>query len=409
MSRGNRIALELWASELCNHADGTGTAVGFTRLGPVVNFGDLLIHGIGDPEQLLAAEQLSHLVSGLRYASSALGAFLNHSNDAAIHFAYYAQLRAANSLYAWSGIRSKWGNYFYLDSAQQKHTPSSNPPTHDAIWALWTEWVKRPDARNLLGGKIQLIASVKLDNVIDAIRFTQPQQALLSWGSDLLNVGLDKKSRNDASYNANWIGTPIDRMSADSGNMVKDLWTLFLTDGISLGFDATLCNYFVQNALNREAAMQNGAHNKAAYLIKISSHISANTGVPDADILRRLDPAAYPTRIFDLASSADRNVENILSRSFVMLRIAILATHQNLQAAPNRSSQTWLSHWLEHAGLWDPNSGVALEDLETDYADAAQAVASSQPMPSTFWIEENLKNSILLTRPEACVSWSLIA
>lgn len=130
-----------WCADVCKHADGRSTVTGMGSLGPVAAFSDLLLPSNANPQTTLAAEQLVHLVEGWRYAAAATNSVLSHATDQALHLAYYAELRAAMSLFAWSGIRVKQGAYYYLDSnGNQVRTAPQR--THDAVWGLWKEWVK---------------------------------------------------------------------------------------------------------------------------------------------------------------------------------------------------------------------------------------------------------------------------
>ncbi|QBC32405.1 hypothetical protein DRB87_15050 [Pandoraea sp. XY-2] len=313
------------------------------------------------------------------------------------------------SLFAWSGIRAKWHGYYYLDSNGTKQLPAAtNPPTHTGIWALWNEWVTRPDIKTLLSQSIKLHPAITFDKVVKAINFAQPGQALKSWGADLLNISDDHAARNAASYNATWIDTPLSQMKEEEAEIVRELWQLLLSDGSSLGFDSSLCSHFAEQAVERTHIIAGKSRDDIR--LNIAQHISNNTGLPVDDVLRRLDPTLYSSRPFLLAASADTKPQNVLCRSFLLLRMALLAmkTSLSLPSIPE-TAKKWLENWLEHAGIWSAGTGMDLLDIEIDYRDAVSDLEVARPLPATLWQGENSTHIMRIARPDACIAWSLVA
>ncbi|WP_278651755.1 hypothetical protein [Pandoraea pnomenusa] len=398
-----------WSKSICAAADGSGTIAGFQALGPLASPQDLLVTAAtsGNPQCVLAAEQVIHLVEGWRYAAAATSAYLAHSNAAATHFAYYAELRAATSLFAWSGIRAKWHKYYYLDASGAKVVPQGNPPTHQAVWALWTEWVTRPDIQTLMSQQIKLHPLVSMDKVVNAISFSRPGQVLKAWGADLVNVSNDHTARNDASYEATWLHSPLSQMSVDEAELIREVWRLFLADGSGLGFDAALCNYLVEQSVSQETL---GNQTPADIRTNIVKHIAANSGASELEIARRLDASLYPRRPFELAADAATLPQNVLSRSFLLLRMALLALKSSL-SVPGMPvvAKSWLENWLEHAGIWSQSAGVDPIDIEIDYRDAVLDLNVARPLPASLWEGVNQARFALVARPDACIAWSLVA
>ncbi|WP_416268206.1 hypothetical protein SD235_10290 [Burkholderia cepacia] len=396
-----------WSELICNAADGKGTLLGLQQLGPATNPQDLLISATlsNNPQCLLAAEQIIHLVDGWRYAAAATSAILTHSNAMATHFAYYAELRAAMSLFAWSGIRAKYHGYFYLDKDGNKKITNMNPNTHTAIWDIWKQWTKRPDVETLLSNGIHLHPVATLRHVVKAINFTIPQQALTQWGSDLVKIADDHDARNTASYEAIWTSAKLTRMKTAEAELVRDLWKLFLPDGGALGFDTALCNHFIAERLPKD-----DANAKASFIDSVAKHISDNCGAPKEDIVRRITPDAYISSPFTKAAEAATSTDNVLCRAFLVLRIAMLALKKSL-AAPGVSpvARKWLESWLEHAGLWSSSFGIDPVDIEVDYRDAVSDFTTPSPLPNSLWDGENSSRIAKLSRPDACIAWSLVA
>lgn len=405
------VAFAKWCSDICQFSDGSGTLNGLRALGPINNPNDLLLPRTGaSPQAILAAEQLVHLIEGWRYAAASTSALLSHANGQALHLAYYAELRAAMSLFAWSGIRVKRREFYYLDSKGQKQTVA-HQKTHDAVWGLWNHWVRRNDAKKLFNDHIKLLPSVTLGEVLSSVQYVNASATLASWGLDLWDPSNDHFARNDVSYEALLAAKPLTLMATQDGQLVLDLWKLFLSDGASLAFDAALINYIVADAVPKLAA-QSQADVKPSFqeqLKDVATSIAATTGVDEGEILRRLDHNAYPTRPFSLAAASNSDVGNVVCRAFFLLRMAMMATKISIKTSPQTSAKKWMENWLGHAGIWSPSNSIELFDLEEDYRIAVDEFSLTPPYPQSFWDASNINRSTRLTRPDACIAWGLVA
>lgn len=391
---------------ICNAASGLTVQKGFNQLGPINKFEDLLCPAASPvPGAELAAEQVFHMIEGWRYASAASNAYLNHSKHTALHFAYYAELRAALSLLSWSGIRVRQNAHYYLDVFGNKKTVIHSP-THSAVWGLWKNWVKRPDATKLFRDQIKLTTSVSLSNVLTSLQYVDPSKTLQNWGMDLAKIQSDHTARNTSSYEAFWINSPLSRMSHDDLDLILMLWKLLLPQDSGLLFDSTLISYFVSKALPAMTLRMGGTSEDC--LKQIVGAIVTNTGADPALISRRLDTTQYKTKPFDLASSQDSKTENVLCRAFFLLRLSMLATKTSLAVTPNTATADWLTNWFEHAGLWDKKSGVDAYDTNEDYELALDHFNATPVVLTDLWAQDNLKNTVRLTRPEACMVWNVI-
>lgn len=391
---------------ICSASSGLMVQKAFNNLGPINKFEDLLCPAGGaNAASELAAEQIFHMIEGWRYASAATNAFLNHSQHTALHFAYYAELRAALSLLSWSGIRVRQSAHYYLDVYGNKK--SFGPErTHSAVWGLWQHWVKRADATKLFKDQIKLTSSVSLSNVLTSLQYVDPAKTLQNWGMDLAKIQADHTARNTSSYEAFWINAPLSRMSRDDLDLVLMLWKLLLPQDSGLLFDSSLISYFVSKAL--PAMTHRMGKTSGECLNQIVQSIVTNTGADPELILRRLDTSQYETKPFDLASSVDTKTENVLCRAFFLLRLSMLAAKTSLAMTQNSATMDWLSNWFEHAGLWSKDSGIDAYDTSEDYVIALDHFAASPTVLSELWGEQNLVNTVRLARPEACLVWNVI-
>lgn len=399
---------------ICTNASGLSVQQAFDNLGPITKFEDLLCPPgkLTGPTEL-ASEQVFHMIEGWRYASAATAAFLNHSEQTALHFAYYAELRAALSLLSWSGIRVKQKSHYYLDSKGVKK-PIDHSPTHTAVWGLWQNWVNRSDAQALFNDHIRLTAGVPLSQVVTALQYIKPTQTIQGWGLDLAKIKDDHNARNISSYEAYWMKSPLSRMKEEDLDLVLMLWKLLLPEEAGLVFDGSLISFFVKQALPGMLAQLSANnvtpdHESVMEAMEIiADEISSNTGLDPAHIARRLDSSQYDTLPFELASSKDTLPKNVLCRAFFLLRLAMLAAKSSINLTKNNSTSEWLSNWFEHAGLWSRNLGVDPYDISIDYGDAVDHFKAFPAQPSDIWVGGNLVNTVKLTRPDACMVWNVI-
>jgi len=401
-------------ASICKNASGVTVQQAFNKLGPINAFEDLLCPPgklVGPTE--LAAEQVFHMIEGWRYASAATTAFLNNSQHTALHFAYYAELRAALSLLSWSGIRVKRNSNYYMTDKGVK-TPVPQSPTHTAVWGLWQSWVTRSDAQALFNDNIRLTTGVSLSHVLTALQYIRPTQTLKGWGCDLAKIKDDHLARNISSYEAFWMKAPLSKMKQEDLELVLSLWKLLLPEEAGLVFDGSLISHFVKQALPGMLS-QIDALKPAAGLTSIaeameiiSLEISTNTGLDQDHIARRLDTTQYDTIPFELASAKDTEPKNVMCRAFFLLRLAMLATKSSISLNANKPASDWLSNWFEHAGLWARSDDIDPYDLSVDYSDAIDQFYLTPVVPSALWQAPTLSNTIRLTRPDACMVWNVI-
>jgi len=402
------LKFQKWCSDFCSSADGTSVVSGMNNLGPIHNFQDLIVAaGTGSPQTILAAEQILHLIEGWRYAAAAITAYLSHGKGTATHLAYYAELRAAMSLFAGSGMRVRQQGYFYLDSSGVRVDVKSQS-THSAVWEIWTSWVKRADAKNLFLDRIKLCPNVSLNDVIGTLQFVNPTATLQGWGLDLLQISDDHAARNRASYEAYWVDTPLTLMASSEVDMVRDLWRLFLSDGSSLAFDQEFIRHCVAQALPGIVKLKETL-TPDQHRAEIAKQLASSTGVAADFILRRLTGNVNSVSPFLLASASVCEAENVLCRSFFLLRLALLSVKGSLAVTTNAAAKGWIKNWLTHAGIWSPIDGIDLADLEDDYRTSVDNISSALPLPSALWTSGNLIHSARLARPDACIAWGLVS
>ncbi|MEW5891767.1 MAG: hypothetical protein AB1697_01280 [Pseudomonadota bacterium] len=392
----------------------------FERLGPIRQFGDLLaVDDSEDPARTLAAEQIAHLVEGWRYCASAFHACLVHASDNAQHFAYYAELRAALSLFSGSGIRIKQGDGFCLDERGSR-CEIQKGKTHDLVWAFWPEWVKRDDAAALLR-QITLLPGVSLADFEESLSVLGIDRSLYGWGYDLVQVGKDDSlARNVASYDAFWVSRPLAHMTEADFELLRELWELLLPDNDRWRFDIELIRFLVRRALltlkrvRSKEETEDWAEDGFTDLVAddddlngVVHEVTSRCGA-DAETLRKTLTARPLDRPFRLAEEGNTGLANMLCRAVFLLRLATLSVRESMQET-HGPAQIWLAHWLEHAGLRSLEAEVELVDLSDDYRLALDEIEIRSPLPQSLWKESNAHRAARLSRPEICLAWGVLA
>jgi hypothetical protein len=410
------------APHACQLASGDPVRDAFSRLGPIVDFSSVLAaDDPPDPAKRLAAEQIAHLVEGWRYCAAAFHATLVNATDNAQHFAYYAELRAAMSLFSGSGLRVKQHGGYCLGTDMSQH-PLKGATTHKLVWDFWPLWAKRPDAMALLKRRITLLSGVAIDDFEASLIGLGVSQSLQGWGYDLLQLDDDHAARNSASYDAFWATRPLARMTPGELNLLSDLWKLLLPeDGARWRFDIELICFLVRRALpilkqsrndhEPEGDLEIGdlipiLTREDPHLQQVVSAVAARTGA-DTNHLMRVLTSGSIVNPFTCAEEKSSAVANMLCRAVFLLRLATLSVSDRLPQSGG-GVKTWIANWLEHAGLRDADSEVEFADLAEDWHLALEEFSPQEPIPLTLWNEQNARLSTLLSRPDACIAWGVL-
>jgi hypothetical protein len=414
--------VKLDASAASMVAAGDHVRDAFSRLGPIVDFSSVLAaDDPSDPAKRLAAEQIAHLVEGWRYCAAAFHAVLVNAKDNAQHFSYYAELRAAMSLFSGSGIRVNQSDGYCLDAHMHQH-PLKKEQTHKLVWDFWPLWTKRADAMALLKQKITLLPGVAIEDFEASLIGLGINQSLQGWGYDLLTLENDHTARNIASYEAFWANRPLARMTPSELSLLSDLWKLLLPEeGTRWRFDVELICFLVRRALPILKQSRNDHElegdvdignltpiltREDSDLQQVVSAVAARTGA-DTNHLMRVLTSGSIVNPFTCAEEKSFAASNMLCRAVFLLRLATLSVSDRLPQS-DVGVKTWIANWLEHAGLRDKDSEVEFADLAEDWRLALEEFSPQEPMPLTLWDDQNARLSTLLSRPDACVAWGVL-
>lgn len=176
--------------------------------------------------QYIALSTASHVLDGWRYLSQAAISALNGSRTQAIHLAYYAELRAALAILAFSGIGILKRQHFALTSNMD--VIWFEGATHEATWQAIGHWCRQP------GNGIEVLRCLSClgltgEDWADACGAATSgtvqdiaEYWVSDWSVDLGALAQDSNLRNEASYRPNVRLNALDLPSAADLRFIRD-------------------------------------------------------------------------------------------------------------------------------------------------------------------------------------------
>ncbi|HEX9466462.1 MAG TPA: hypothetical protein VGB82_28025 [Alphaproteobacteria bacterium] len=330
---------------------------------------DLRNNTVNDSDLIayVAGSGPTHVIDAWSSLSRAVEAALRGDNYSAVHFAYYAELRAAVALLACEGIGifsrhhpivQKTGRTSPGIKVQKRNRTTgqfggSEPAaTHLAVWLALKHWASLKSASELLDELI-FPAGVSVSDWATACGRKVPSRAiaqtwLTTWGLDLSVLDDDHNSRNLASYRPFEFrrSPPLD--AVEVVEFVEELWRAF-EPSIGSRFQT------LERLLLRRTLRKLGAANPTQAQIETLGIDSALAAQWEAFLANHDDP-----KLFDLAEqpgSVDdpRCHLQIISRAALLLYVATGAARRLLtEATYDRNTiQFWWRQHGQRRGLWD--------------------------------------------------------
>ncbi len=354
----------------------------------------------------LAVESLVHLTEGWRFLSAALSSMLGNAPAQAIHFAYYAELRAAMSLLSSHGMRVSNRDNSYLEHGGTSKVPSWHEmPTHTVVWKLWEAWAATPVAEALFLDQLKILPSVTIRSLKSSVGRVVANPTLTRWALDLA-MGNEHKARNQASYETPTARDPLEQMQISDFEFVRDLWALAEPTGHGLRFEQELVRYLVNAELN-DATIAADEAARTAKRNSLLNDLERTTGTPVATLEAFFDNGASVSSIFQLAFDNDVKAPNMIARAFFLLRLATLMPNGAISSHPATAAKDWLKDWLEHAGLFDPNEGTQPDEKWMDFEHLSQLSTPPSPLPAQLHsTSARSMDTHLLSRADALLAWS---
>jgi len=325
----------------------------------------------------ISASSPAHVIDGWSFLGRAVDAALRGDAYSAIHFGYYAELRAAMSLLASEGVGIFSSRHSVIDDTGCTHLfppGKQKAPTHSVVWPVLRYWATLSRAEELLD-ELVIPNAIRLSAWLNALGASIPvravaQQWLSSWGLDLAVIDDDHDSRNLASYRPSEFRRPLRLGVSELAQFVEELWQLF-EPGVERRFP-NLERFLLRNAWRKWAKGPPTIHD-VERLGMTTTEASDWVG-----FLQRSDDP-LPLRLAEKRVPVeDANCHlRIISRAALLLFVATAAGRRLLSNATYSSEDVrfWWARHGEDRALW--NIGDSPANLQDLWADIAESINDS--------------------------------
>ena len=340
----------------------------------------------------LVLSTCGHAFDGWRYFSQAAISLLNGARNNALHLAYYAELRAALSILAGSGIGILNKKHFVLTSSGS--VDWFNGSTHTIAWEALKEWSKNPVHALKVIKNIEAFG-MKADEWASACNAASSLQEiathwLTNWSVDLAKIGDDRNLRNEASYRPDLSPSAFAPLGHDEINLVL---------GISSGCEFSGSGRFeiidtalIHDLCSKACVLREGTYDRIKMAniwrsvfawLQCHKQMSKTEAITQ---LRQLIHASHSSAscIIQKADPSFTNAGAVLSRAFLLLRLASTLTRQqwiDIRTCASGGQCQWQSTVLNSFGAWSNfwainNQSIDCDMLEADRIDAEDEVNS---------------------------------
>lgn len=335
----------------------------------------------GQISEWLAATGPSHAVDGWGFLARSLSSLIAGDMHSARHFAYYAELRAALSILATSGI-GVFGNWNCVVDAAGNLAEVRDPArdrnfgTHKMAWLALDQWGGLPAS----GTRIFSSFTVGRVSFGDAITAMFPgsssyplSNALIKvWGLDLRKLSSEHSARNKSSYQPHALH-PMRNSAVEVLDFLQDFWDVLEPHPGDpfLNLDRYLLRRLIEQ--QDEAVFGNTLGRRARFKSKHGNLDPALQALFPTDFLTRDSGSTDPTllRLADtMTSGTTPRAFEMVARASLLLRLAIALVQQAFTDAgisPGSDLGYWWQPYGEDRGFWgSTGTSASIYDLWND-------------------------------------------
>jgi hypothetical protein len=355
--------------------------------------------------EVIAVRGPLHAIDGWTYLGRALSALLAGQAHAARHLAYYAELRAALSILASSGIGVFNRRNAVIDSAGAVHLLDEHG-THDMAWLALAEWSTASSSLERLIGPVKFAGA----SLLDPFREFFPGEVstalgtlMMEWGFDLEQGASDRDQRNWSSYQPTALG-PITTNPADDATFLVMFWNACRPNGLELE------RHLLRILLEKEA--RSLFLEVADYGHRYDRLHDGLKAVVPFDFLKRVtDPMDHEFLIQMSLKTLPAPPYAMMCRAALLLRLATGMAEDQLRAAgiqPFHHFQAWWQNFGASHGLWAPGMPPAASaDLWSDIDLALEETASAPTGHRLEWVTALAGNAVRVCETERAALWGL--
>lgn len=356
----------------------------------------------------LALSTCGHALDGWRYLSQAAISLLNGARNQALHLAYYAELRAALSILAGSGIGVLKAEHFALNASGGIDWFGGQ--THKIAWKAITEWSK--NSQNAL----------KVIHCLEALDISASEWAeacnaspsleqiaaswLQDWSIDLEKLESDRTLRNEASYRPDLRSTAFDTLSSTEIELISEISSdcAFEGSGRFQSIDLVLMYDLCCKACEVRFGAADTHHMQLVWddvAAWLNNHKALDTNLTKKYVaLLNNASSSIGGGVVRKADVSNADVSGVFCRAFLLLRLASALVRQQweeIRVLSGGGKSAWQSVTLTAFGNWSNlwQTGAQPTDygvLDEDRIEAEESVenwlaANPQFMPFKMWRE----------------------
>ena len=344
--------------------------------------------------QYIAASVALHANDGWSYLGRAVSCVLTGDTHRSLHLAYYAELRAAMSLLAGSGIGIFERKHFIVTGTDSTSRLRTNKGTHQIAWLALEEWARLAVSGSLFAELVRPEGHSlnQWFQTIGGANAFAPQALdwFMQWGMDLRIANRDRDARNESSYRPDGIPISWNANAGDCLNFVREMWELL--EPSTLSRFEKIDRHILRLSIERYYLALTGrepASNTPAFEEFAGSLLSGIDMIASAKnrMKKFLCRKVVPTDplVFRYSTIEPNNnwsdALSVISRALLLLRLASGSAYGLLEKVDVDSNDLafWWESIGENRGIWLPgNSPNELLDLWTDVEVSLSVVTQTE-------------------------------
>jgi hypothetical protein len=386
-----------------------------------------------DVSTYIASSSISHLLDGWGYLSQAVKALLSGNEGAAIHLAYYAELRAVMGLLASEGIGVFSTKHLVLESSnkfslfvrrkKRNQSGSGNKlGTHVFAWEAFEKWC-RSDVKPSYD--LLRIFRVKGHNFSDLLSGFHPQATqivsssiakswLKEWAFDVRKFINDRELRNFVSYRPQSL-TNFDE-EVDIKSTIKSVYELFHVLSPTVGTPFDYLDKLLLKALYEELYQRPEIRSRGSFDTLVEdafNHVGTNLDFTTKSILLSGTPNNQLHTIFSQAIDQSTTALSIISRAALLLRVSTGSTSLLLRDSGVGASElnfVWNNYGFNN-GFWNGDKPVnefydLWSEIESEFIDISNSMEGlvNSPVSIKNGLDEDLD---MLTQFNRAMLWGI--